>query len=228
VAEADQDVTTNRAPQRSPGHTVGVAATFRAGLREPVILCLLLAAFFDEISGNPLHFLILVGTAVALAIARARERVALGTPERPVGRWGDAPRPLARMRSGLARSSVPLLLLPGAGFALVIGWFDRYSVVASLAVAAVGATAIALSWHGPLRDEPLEPLEVSGKTLWMLVVVALAGWELTNLFLQPTLTTDSWAHPTLSVLWDPILGSRVGRSVALFLWLRIGWGLVKR
>jgi hypothetical protein len=207
---------------------VGVAAAVRAGLREPVIVCLLVAALFDELSGNPLHFVVLVGAAVALAVARARERAALGTAERPLGRWGDPPEPLRLGRGGLAKSSAPLLLLPAVAFALVVGWFGRYSAPASLAVAVVGAAAIALSWHGPLRDEPLESVETSGKTLWMLVVVALAIWELTNLFLQPSLTLNSYRHPTISVLSDPFLATRIWREVALLLWLRLGWGLLKR
>jgi hypothetical protein len=219
IADASRDAVP---PRVRPG------AVLRAGVHEPVIVCLLVASFFDELSGNPLHCIVLVGTAVALAFARAHERAALGTGERPVGLWGDVPELLGRMRMVLARSSVPLLLLPAVVFAVAVGWFDRYSVVASLAVAAVGAVAIALSWHGPLRDEPLEAAETSGTTLWMLVVVALAGWELTNLFLQPTLSTDSWAHPTLSVLTDPILASRIGRSFAMLVWLRIGWGLARR
>jgi hypothetical protein len=143
--------------------------------------------------------------------------------------WDEPPPLLARIRSGLGRSSIPLLLLPALGFALVIGWFDRWSMVASFAVAITGAVAIALSWHGPLREEPLEePVEPSGRMLWMIVILALSGWELTNLFLQPSLTTDSWAHPTISVLSDPFLGSWIGRSLFILVWLRAGWGLLKR
>jgi hypothetical protein len=225
MAERDEKLT---AAAEVRTRTAGMAGVVRAGIREPVIVCLLLAAFFDELSGNPLHFLVLVGAAVALAVARARERVALGTSERPVDAWGTPPDLLARVRHGLGHSSVPLLLLPAVGVALVIGWFDRYSAVASASVAVIGAGAIAVSWHGPLRDEPLEPVETSGKTLWMLVVVALAIWELANLFQQPSLTLDSYRHPTISVLTDPLLGSPLGRSVALLVWLRVGWGLLKR
>jgi len=226
MAEPEQEITR---PSDSPvAPSVGVGATVRAGVREPVILCLLLAALFDELSGNPLHFLVLVGAAVALAVSRARERVALGTSERPVGRWGEPSELVGRLRNGLARSSKPLLVLPAIAFALVVGWFDRYSVPPSLAVAGVGAFAIAVSWNGPLRDEPLETVETSGKVLWMLVVVALAAWELANLFQQPSLTLNSYRHPTISVLSDPFLGTPVGRMIALLLWLRVGWGLLKR
>ena len=226
MSDPERDIRARRLPDQPV--PVSVSATIRAGVREPVIICLLVAALFDELSGNPLHFLVLVGTAVALAVARARERVALGTAERPVGLWGDPPELLGRMRSVLARSSIPLLLIPAAAFALVVGWFGRYSVVPTLAVAAVGAVGIALSWHGPLGEEPLEPVERSGKVLWMLVIVALSAWELTNLFLQPTLSTNSYRHPTLSVLSDPFLGTHFGRGLALLLWLRIGWGLLRR
>lgn len=217
--------TANAAPAPTQA---GVGSVLNAGIREPVIVCLLVAALFDTLSGNPLHSIVLAGTAVALAVTRARERVRLGAAASPVGNWGDPPNGLARMRSGLGRSSIPLLLLPAIGFGLVIGYFDRYSLVASLAVAVVGATAIALAWHGPLRDEPLEEAETSGKLLWVLLFAAVGGWELTNLFLQPSLSVDSWAHPTISVLADPVLGSRIWRSFFLLAWLRVGWGLLKR
>jgi hypothetical protein len=226
VAERELETTAPVTPATTT--TVGLGAVARAGWREPIIVCLLLAALFDGLSSNPIHSMVLVGTAIALAITRARERVALGGTERPMDTWDEPPPSLARMRSALARSSVPLLLLPALGFALVIGWFDRWSMVASFAVAVTGALAIALSWHGPLREEPLEPVEPSGRMLWTLVIVALSGWELTNLFLQPSLTTDSWAHPTISVLSDPLLGSWMGRTLFIVVWLRAGWGLLKR
>lgn len=226
MAQPEQEITRSNAARRTS--SVGVSATIRAGVREPVIVCLLVAALFDEISGNPLHFLVLVGAAVALAISRARERVALGTSERPVGRWGEPLELVGRIRAGLARSSTPLLLLPAIAFAAAVGWFGRYSIAPSLAVALVGAFAIALSWNGPLRDEPLEPAQTSGKVLWMLVVVALAIWELANLFQQPSLTLNSYRHPTISVLSDPFLGTPLGRATALLIWLRIGWGLLRR
>jgi hypothetical protein len=212
---------------RSSVRPAGTGAAISAGIREPIVVCLLLAALFDELSGNPLHSIVLVGAAVALSITRARERVATGGAARDVP-WGEPPPVLARLRIAIDRSSIPLLLVPAVGLVLVIGWFDRYSVVASVAVAGLGATAIALSWHGPLHEEPLDPVEPVGKLLWALVVVALSGWELSNLFLQPSLTTDSFAHPTLSVLSDPLLGSRIGRSLMLFAWLRVGWGLLRR
>jgi hypothetical protein len=56
----------------------------------------------------------------------------------------------------------------------------------------------------------------------------LGLWELTQLLLQPSLTTDSWRHPTISVLSDPILASHPGRTIGLILWLLFGWFLLDR
>jgi hypothetical protein len=53
-------------------------------------------------------------------------------------------------------------------------------------------------------------------------------WELTPLYLQPNLATDSNAHPTLSYLADPLLASVAGRSAVLFGWLAFGWYLARR
>jgi hypothetical protein len=64
--------------------------------------------------------------------------------------------------------------------------------------------------------------------VWAAVFLALGVLELTNLLLQRSFKADSHAHPTLSVLTDPILASHPGRSVALLTWLTVGWFLLKR
>jgi hypothetical protein len=45
---------------------------------------------------------------------------------------------------------------------------------------------------------------------------------------QPTMTTDSYAHPTISTLTDPLLSTWAGRSLVLAAWLGLGWFLVER
>ena len=57
---------------------------------------------------------------------------------------------------------------------------------------------------------------------------ALSLWELISLLLQPSLTTDSYAHPTISVLTDPVLASHPGRTIVLILWLAFGWFLLRQ
>jgi hypothetical protein len=45
---------------------------------------------------------------------------------------------------------------------------------------------------------------------------------------QPHLTTDSYAHPTISALTDPLLAGHPGRSLVIAAWLFVGWLLVSR
>jgi hypothetical protein len=187
-------------------------------LRDPVVVFLLLAGFFDGISGNPIHSILLFSTAVALAwdgTARARS----GGP-------AVMPRPAA---TAGGRPLTPLVMLAALVYAGVVGSFGRYSWPATAAIVLPGALAIAAAWRGPTRGGP-EPgnLDPAGATAWAALFVGLSLWELANLFLQPTLTTDSYAHPTLSVLTDPIIASHPGRSILLFAWLAFGWFLLGR
>jgi hypothetical protein len=39
---------------------------------------------------------------------------------------------------------------------------------------------------------------------------------------------STWAHPTLSVLADPLLAGHPGRSAAMLAWLAAGLALVRR
>lgn len=50
--------------------------------------------------------------------------------------------------------------------------------------------------------------------------------ELSSLLLQPSFGTDSYAHPTISFLMDPLLASHLGRAIGLFAWLALGWLLL--
>jgi hypothetical protein len=60
-------------------------------------------------------------------------------------------------------------------------------------------------------------------------VLAAGGvWELWSLFQQPGFAVASYAHPTISVLTDPVLAAEPGRAVVLAGWLLLGWYLVRR
>jgi hypothetical protein len=63
---------------------------------------------------------------------------------------------------------------------------------------------------------------------WAFVWVGASVWEVAALFLQPTLSTDSYAHPTLSYLANTVLATMPGRSVVAFGWLAFGWYLARR
>ena len=183
--------------------------------RDPVVVILLLAGTFDWLSGNPIHSVLLF--AVGLGLGRD---AVLGEPgaggERTLGLHADT------------RLSL-VAVLGAVAYVVVVGGFGRYSWPATVAVVVPAATVLALVWPGPLHARPTPGrLHPGGALVWASVFVALALWELTELLLQPSLTTDSHAHPTLSVLTDPVLATHPGRSVALLLWLGFGWFLVQR
>ena len=71
-------------------------------------------------------------------------------------------------------------------------------------------------------------LDTGGNVLWAKQYLTHGDWELTSLAFQPSLGIHSPAHPTISGLLDPSLSSHFGRSVALAVWLAIGWFVVER
>ena len=99
-----------------------VLASLRAGARNPAVLILLTAAFFDQIAGNPVHSILLMGTGGALAVSTARDREAPVPPE--AGRAGGR---FERTRAALLGTPRWWLLTGAAIFALVVGRFGRYS-----------------------------------------------------------------------------------------------------
>lgn len=180
---------------------------------DPVVPILLLAGIFDWISGNPIHSVLLFAAGFALAWEAVN-------PGR--GRSRGVSPPLS-----LPMPPVWLLVMTGVLFAALIGEFDRYSRPATAAVLVPAAAGLSLGWRGSLGTLHGAPtVRRSGGFAWAAVFVSLSLWELTALLLQPSLTTDSYAHPTISVLTDAFLATHVGRSVSLFVWLGLGWFLV--
>jgi hypothetical protein len=184
------------------------------------VVFLLLAGFFDGISGNPIHSILLFSTAVALgrdAFLRRRGEAREATRAEP---W---PRPSSAWL-------MPLAVTAAVAYAVFFAGFARYSWPISFAVVIPGAIGLMIGWHGSIRVRPEanEPVQRVGVLAWASVFVAASLWELVALFQQPTLTTDSQTHPTISVLTDPLLASHPGRALGLFAWLALGWFLVQR
>jgi hypothetical protein len=233
--------------------------TVLSGLRQPIVVILLLIAFFSTISGRPLDGLLMLLVAAGLAWdagqrsreAPPRRDVAAAesapagpaedqcsatkagpaggqspaTKAGPAGDQSSAPPPSRRRRAILAVT----WLAGGALYAAVVGSFSRYSWPATAGVVALGAIVVLIGWQGPLRPRP-DPgrLPLPGTTLWGGLLVVGGLWELGALIQQPGLTVSSSAHPTISTLTDPLLSSHGGRSVALAVWLLLGWLLVER
>jgi hypothetical protein len=193
-----------------------------AGLRAPVVWVLLAIAFFTSISGKPVDGVLMLIVAVGLAWDAGRR--ALRHPET------DEVTARTDRLSGRRRRFVVIALLAGAVvYAGVVGSFSRYSWPATAGIIGLGAVVVLIGWHGPVRARPDGGrLPVAGTLAWLGVLVAGCLWELSALLQQPSLTTDSSAHPTISTLTDPLLATSPGRSVVLLAWVAFGWYLVER
>lgn len=143
---------------------------------------------------------------------------------------GSGRRPgLARRPAARRRLALPLLLAGGLLYAAVAGSFSRYSWPVTVAVVGPGTLAVAIGWQGPPRPRPVRAGVAARRAAWWAVPLVTGGlWELTALAGQPSLTTDSPAHPTISTLTDPLLASHLGRSLFLASWLILGGWLIER
>jgi hypothetical protein len=241
-AGAGPRAATVTAVRAGPRHVV----TALAGLREPVVVILLLIAFFTWISGKPLDGLLMLVVGVSLAWDTGRRARRGGPPEgRPAengppdfgaaagrdeaGGAGPATRPGTPLAPRRRRLLILAWLAGGVLYAVLVGSFSRYSWPVTVPVAALGAAVVVAGWRGPRHSRPAPArLPATGLALWGLVLVAGCLWELSSLFQQPALTASSYAHPTISTLTDPVLGTWAGRSIFLAGWLGLGWFLVER
>jgi hypothetical protein len=223
------------APGRPVAITPGQAAL--SGLRHPLVGILLLIGLCSAISGKPLDGFLMATVAVLLAWDAARARLR-GWPGYPGAATASTPArqdptaPPGRVRTPWRPAR---LVAAAAGvaaavsYAAIVGDFSRYSWPVTIAVVALGCLMVAIAWQGPIRSRPaLTGRPLQRAWLWAAVLVAGGGWELSSLLQQPHLTTDSYAHPTISALSDPVLASQPGRAVFLAGWLLLGWLLAAR
>jgi hypothetical protein len=184
-------------------------------MRHPAVAVLAIAGAVDVLTGDPAaHGLALVAVAAMLFVEGLRERRGSST-EIAGERW--------RFRM------IPGMVAVGLVYAIVAGAFQRFSWPLTIAILAPGVWAVSFAWRGTPDVAP-EPAAVEpiGLAAWAAVFLALAAWEVQALLLQPTLTTSSWAHPTLSTLMDSVLVSHVGRSISVAVWLLLGGWLLER
>ncbi|MFL6271662.1 MAG: hypothetical protein ACJ75A_16250 [Actinomycetes bacterium] len=189
-------------------------------LRDPVIVILVLAGAAELLAGDPLvDGLVLLTVAAALARDRVRGRPPGGVPI-AAPEWADR---LLRARP------TPALVIGGLLYSVAAGGLARFSWPVMVAVAVPGVVGVASAWYAaPRPPVGTAPIRQGGAAGWAAVFVALGLWELGAWLLQPSLTTGSPAHPTISILLDPLLGSHPGRSVGFAAWLALGWFLVRR
>jgi hypothetical protein len=203
------------------------------GLVHPVVLTFLVAAYFSYVTGDTVRAGYLLLAGLALAWDRARRRVPLASPPGQTGPAGPGQvafsQESADHRRALMRRWLIPAVLAGVAYSLAVGSLHRYSWPATIAVNIPAVAGVLVAWWVS-ADSAGHPgrLRPGGVVPWALVWVGAAGWELTALYLQPSLNIDSYAHPTLSVLANPVLASAGGRAAVLFAWLAFGWYLARR
>jgi hypothetical protein len=208
---------------------------FPRRLVHPLVLTFLTAAVFSYLAADTVRAACLLAVGLALAWDRARSHAPLPScraGERGPGIshpvTGSSDESAGQRRAAMGRLLVPAVVAAVA-YASIVGWLQRYSWPATISVAIPCAFAVLIAWRvsADSQTEP-EPLTRAGIAAWAVLVAGASVWELTALFLQPTLSTDSYTHPTLSYLANPVLAAAPGRSVVLFLWLAGGWYLARR
>lgn len=211
-----------------PGEAAAQAGRRRPAIvPDPVIVVLLLIAFFSAISGKPLDGALMLLVAAGLAWdVRARSRRIPAAPADDEPPSAPVPDDAAAPRRGARRLAA---VAAGASYAIIAGSFSRFSWPATAAVVSVGILVVLAGWQPPRRPRPdAGPLPRTGVLMWGGVLVAGGLWELWSLFQQPAMDTTSYAHPTISALTDPVLTAQPGRALVLGGWLLLGWYLVRR
>ena len=232
VTDAAGEAAENPPAMQTSARSVSLGRAALSGLRQPIVAILLLIALFTTVAGKPLDGFLMLAVAILLTFdaARSLRQGAAGNPGTSLAAQPAASAPADQPRQGLRRlPATAAWLVAGATYCVVAGSYSRYSWPVTAAVVALGCLMIAIGWQGPLKSRP--PL--GGKPLrraWLWAVVLVSGGllELGSLLEQPQLTTDSYAHPTISALTDPLLASHPGRSAVLGGWLLTGWFLVGR
>lgn len=77
--------------------------------------------------------------------------------------------------------------------------------------------------RSPQRRPAPQPIATPGVVAWGVPLLAFCVMEIGNDLLGST-----YDHPTLSILLDPVLDVHVWRSAGYFVWISVGWALVKR
>jgi len=126
-----------------------------------------------------------------------------------------------------------LVVLAGAGASCLVAATTPFTVAADLAVAlAIAPVAAAVVAHGlgtPRAHRPRWLRAPAGHpTLlaavpWLVLAAVVVAWELFNLFAGPRAT-----YPTISSIYDAVARWPAGKALIVFVWLALGWSLVRR
>jgi hypothetical protein len=184
-------------------------------LREPAIPIILTALVVHIARRNGADIAIFVFAAAAILVDR---------------RWQRDPTPSETLRAALDTLGARVLLLASCVYAVVLALFPRDGWVSVVGLSIPGLVALTLLLRKP--DSPLltgleAPASPGAAWRWWPVLgVTMCLWELASFLQQPDSQTDSFTHPTLSSVVDPLLAEPVLRSVVVVCWLLVGVWLV--
>jgi hypothetical protein len=181
--------------------------------RDLPILIIIIAGLFHLGRGAEVDGLVFVTIGVALVISELRDR---SSP--PVRREVE--------HESLGLSWILLGALVCVGYGVLVGRWAPASATVVLAVSVPGLLILPLAW----RVGPVGRVAGPGRAgwVWAVVMMLVCLWELISFLSQPDPSTDSYDHPTLSAILNPLFGSATVRSVVLIAWLAIGLWLARR
>jgi hypothetical protein len=107
------------------------------------------------------------------------------------------------------------------GYATLAALCRPLTIAAAVAVALPGIALVAVAARR--QSPPRAVLPLRQVAPWVGLVVAVAAWEA-----AATLWGNDAAHPTLSLLLDPVLATYLGQLVGWIAWLGVGRWLVAR
>jgi len=116
---------------------------------------------------------------------------------------------------------VPGVVLIAAVYSWVAAGFHPFTLAEEIMVAIPALVVFAAAWR-PSRPPATVRWSRASVALWLGLVVLTVGWELLAYFSKPR-----HDHPTLSVIADEIMSVHPGRALLFFLWLALGWLLVR-
>ncbi|NMI02152.1 hypothetical protein [Pseudonocardia acidicola] len=110
-----------------------------------------------------------------------------------------------------------------AGYALLAAPARPLTAPAAVAVLAPGVLLLVLRARHPVAPLPSTARPVAAAVLWLGLGVLFGLWEL-----AAALWGDDAAHPTFSLMLDPVLATYPGRVLGYLGWLALGRWLVTR
>jgi hypothetical protein len=152
-------------------------------------------------------------------------RVNASEPRRPVQSFAVSGDPLASAAAQPAPRTLSPTLRWGAAllFAVVISDARSLTLPASLLVLAGGLGIWWSARYAPPVLLPSASAPVAGVAAWAIAFGAFAVWELGAFVIG-----NNDAHPTFSMLSDPVLSFGPTRALCAFGWLAGGWYLLRR